>query len=139
VSKLLAIVFNAACNLFFCLAVRFGSKAWGGVDGAYRHGRQMRWVEFAAWTKANHKAVTSPRFGDLDDSALAVMSGNQRYELEEWSIENQLRSVQNSLREIDVTPMSILSIRDLNSLSQAKSILSNVLYILENGRPKPLE
>lgn len=118
----MAWVFNALSNVFFFLAVRFGSKAWGGVDGAYRHGRALRAKEYACWLAADYKARNSKRWGDLDDSATAMISGNQRYEVEQCHVRESLDTAIRKLGQ--------------REYSDAEAILRSIGYILDNGRPE---
>jgi hypothetical protein len=119
-----AAIFNCLSNLCFSLAVRFGSKAWGGVDGAYRHGREMRFTEFLWWQRKDTAAVANQKFGDLDDCATAIIKGNQRYEVEEYNIEAQLRSAKRMLQ------------KDVPDVAQAQRMLEQVVTILQDGKPK---
>jgi hypothetical protein len=118
----MAWLLNALCNLFFWLSVRFGSRAWGGVDGAYRHGRILREREYCAWLAADQRAKASNRLGDLDDCATAIISGNQRYEIEECHVRESLETAIRKLGQ--------------QEYSDAEAILRSITYILDHGKPE---
>jgi len=117
-----AAIFNALSNVCFWLAVRFGSKTWGGVDGAYRHFRAVRQKEFEWWLQKDKQARESKRFGDLDDCATAAIKGNQRYEIEQYHILETLWTVAEK----------IPSVIDGDRV-EALAMVESVIYILEHG------
>jgi hypothetical protein len=104
------------------LAKRFGSKAWGGVDGAYGYGRRLRDREYLAWKRAEQKAVQSRTLADLDDSAIALAKGNQRFEIEEYHVQENLQVARETLEK--------------GELDEAGAILTSQIEILTSGRPK---
>ncbi len=110
-------------DVFWYLTKRFGSKAWGGVEGAYRYGRWLREKEYQAWKRAQRKAVTDRRFGDLDDSGLAYAEGNMRFEIEDWHVKEHLQSAVSAIAT--------------GRLEEALAILRDQIDILEQGHPNP--
>ncbi len=110
-------------DVFWYLTKRFGSRAWGGVEGAYSYGRWLREKEYQAWKRARCKAAADRRFGDLDDSGLAYAQGNMRFEIEHWHVKEHLQSAVSAIAT--------------GRLEEALAILQDQIDILEQGHPNP--
>jgi hypothetical protein len=112
----------ALADATWYLAKKFGSKGWGGVDGAYRHGRDLREVEYKVWKRARDKAVPSRTLGDLDDSAIALAKGNQRFEIEDYHVQENLQVAREAIER--------------GEYDEAGAVLDSQIEILTLGRPK---
>ena len=112
----------ALADATWYLAKKFGSKGWGGVDGAYGHGRDLRDMEYKVWKRASDKAVPSRTLGDLDDSAIALAKGNQRFEIEDYHVQENLQVAHEAIER--------------GEYDEAGAVLASQIEILTFGRPK---